>query len=181
MTEHSPMNRRIRLRIIGASLAASVIAAGLPVLAGTAQAATAASTPAIALTFASSTVESGTQPVMTYAGSNLPSGTVLYLQRGSAQGTGWKDVAQSQSVAGAAKIPASPPGSFAYRLVAVDGQRVVATSPDVSLTVAGASGSCGDCSVAGGPIPWLKQYVLQPIVGWVFGKVLDWIWGIFSD
>jgi hypothetical protein len=130
------------------------------------------------LTFASSTVKAGVQPQVTFVGIDMPSSTVLYLQRGTAQGTGWQDVARSASMSGTAKIPADQPGAYDYKMVAVDGKQVVATSADARLTVTGLPGSCTICKISRGLLPWLKS-IGSAVAGWTINKVLDWVLSLF--
>ena len=165
-----------RLRIISAALVISVVGLAVPALAGTAvaHAAQATAKPSIVLTFASATVKAGVQPQVTFIGTSMPSGTVLYLQRGTAQGAGWQNVARSASMSGTAKIPADQPGSYAYKMVAIDGKQVVAASADARLTVTGLPGSCTICKITDSVLPWLKP-IAEAVVGWTIGKVLDWL------
>jgi hypothetical protein len=181
MAENSSLFRvPFRLRIISAALAVSVAGLAVPALAGSAvaHAAQAAAKPSLVLTFASSTVTASTQPEVTFVGTGMPSGTVLYLQRGTAQGAGWQNVARSASMSGTAKIPADQPGSYEYKMVAVDGKHVVATSADALLTVTGLPGSCTICKITHGVLPWLKS-VASVTAGWLIGKALEWLWNLF--
>jgi hypothetical protein len=152
----------------------------VPALAGSvvARAAQASAEPSLVLTFASATVKAGAQPKATFVGTGMPSGTVLYLQRGTAQGAGWQNVARSAGMSGTANIPADQPGSYDYKMVAVDGKRVVATSADARLTVTGLPGSCTICKITDKVLPWLKT-IASAAAGWTIGNVLDWLWGLF--
>jgi hypothetical protein len=78
---------------------------------------------------------------------------ILYLQRGSATGQDWQNVARTGDESGTAKIPADPAGSFQYRMVAVDDGTVIATSADASLTVTGQPDNCGICRIGKDVLP----------------------------
>lgn len=174
MKEDPPRGRRLPLRVIGASLALSAAIAVVPALAATtaAHAAPAAATPSVVLVFGSATVQVGAQPKVTFAGANLPPRTVLYLQRGTAGGTGWRNVARSAGVSGTAKIPADQAGSYDYRLVAVDGRQAVAVSADAQLTVTGAPDSCTACQASPDALPWLKP-IAAAVADWGIDKALE--------
>jgi hypothetical protein len=148
--------------------------------AAAANAAPAAAKPGVVLTFASATVRTGVKPQVTFVGTKLPSGTVLYLQRGTAQGSDWQNVARSAGASGTADIPADQPGTYDYRMVAVNGRQDVAISADAQLTVTGAPDSCAVCRIAHDTTPWLKS-IGTAVSGWVVGKALDWIWGVLTD
>ena len=169
--------RPARLAVIGGAIALSAALLGAAAI--PAEAAPAAARPSVTLTFNSATVATGTQPVITFIGEGLPFGSVLYLQRGSAAGTGWQNVARSAVSSGSAKIPADEPGRYEYRMVAVDDRIAIASSADVPLTVTAKPGGCGGvCAVGHAALPWLKM-IGQSILSFAVGKVLAWIWSIF--
>jgi hypothetical protein len=120
----------------------------------------------------------GTQPAVTFIGTGLPPGATLYLERGSAAGTGWRDVARSAAPSGTSKIPAAPAGRYEYRMVAIDRGKVIAASPDAALTVTGKRGACtGLCAVGHAVLPWLKPFE-QPVADAIAGAVVTWLIGL---
>jgi hypothetical protein len=116
--------------------------------------------------------------VVTFIGTGLPRGTTLYLERGSAAGTGWQDVARSAALAGTSKIPADRAGRYEYRLVAIDHGKVITASPDAALTVTARRGACtGLCAAGHAVLPWLKPFE-QPVADAIAGAVVTWLIGL---
>jgi hypothetical protein len=172
--QNSRRGRRAGAGLLGVLVTVSLVLFGVGAGGGVARAATSAARPSVTLNLGSASIASGTQPVVTFVSSGIPAGAVLYLQRASGSSQDWQNVARTMADSGSAKAPADPAGSFAYRLVAVQGNTPIAISAAVSLTVTGPTDSCAICKVAKAALPWLKLLV-EPVLGYVVSKVLDWI------
>jgi hypothetical protein len=159
--------RRAMTRMFIPLTAAVALTAGLPAAAqaSTAHSASAQHAASAVLTLANSQVTQGSAPQVIYAARDMGPGSALYLQRRPASALTWQNVERLSAAATFATAPADSPGLFEYRLRAVRGDKTVAVSPPVFLTVVPASHSqdCVLCQIAEQVAPYLVGGILALI------------------